>query len=152
MHVRLATGDDAAVIASHNVALAKESEGYSLDQETALEGVTMLLQQAEKGFYMVAEDGDVLIGQVMITFEWSDWRARDIWWLQSIYVKPQWRRKGVMRALISAVSRLAAKQHVPELRLYVHMDNDAAIQAYRHIQMQKLTYFVFALSVDHHHQ
>ena len=150
MHVRLATSDDAAVIASHNVALANESEGYSLDQDTALEGVTMLLQQAEKGFYMVAEDGDVLIGQVMITFEWSDWRARDIWWLQSIYVKPQWRRKGVMRALISAVSRLAAKQHVHELRLYVHMDNDAAIQAYRHMQMQKLTYFVFALPVDHH--
>ena len=147
MQVRLATEKDAAAIASHNMALAKESEGYALDADTALKGVTRLLYQPNKGFYVVAEDGDSVVGQVMVTFEWSDWRAQDIWWLQSIYVKPRWRRKGMMRALISAVSDMAMEQNVQELRLYVHKDNHSAIEAYQHMHMHKLAYYLFSLSV-----
>ena len=123
MQVRLATNEDAPAIASNNIALAKGSENISLDPETALKGVMILLNQVEKGFYLVAEKQGTIVGQVMVTFEWSDWRARDIWWLQSIYVIPQYRRQGVMRTLISAVSGMAAKQDVIELRLYVHVDN-----------------------------
>ena len=147
MQVRLATNEDAPAIASNNIALAKDSENISLDPETALKGVMILLNQAEKGFYLVAEQQGTIIGQVMVTFEWSDWRARTIWWLQSIYVTPQCRRQGVMRTLISAVSSMAAKQDVLELRLYVHMDNYSAIQAYKHITMQELSYKLFSMPV-----
>jgi len=147
MQVRLALNEDAPIIASNNIALAKESENHSLDPEIALKGVMILLNQAEKGFYLVAEQQENVVGQVMVTFEWSDWRARNIWWLQSIYVTPQYRRQGVMRTLISAVSSMAAKQDVLELKLYVHVDNHSAIKAYQHIPLQKLPYTLFGLSM-----
>jgi ribosomal protein S18 acetylase RimI-like enzyme len=148
MLVRLATDEDATAIAYHNIALAQESEGYTLTPKISLKGVMMLVQQAEKGFYLVAEDGGVVVGQLLVTFEWSDWRAQDIWWLQSIYVKPSWRRQGVMQQLIATVFAMAQKQDICELRLYVHRDNRVAIEAYKHIHMQKLPYHLFSLSVS----
>ncbi|HDS59514.1 MAG TPA: GNAT family N-acetyltransferase [Thermoplasmatales archaeon] len=149
MHIRRGTREDASCIARHNRALAAESEGYTVDAATALEGVTALLDSPEKGFYLVAEEEGQVVGQLMVTFEWSDWRARDIWWLQSVYVQPAWRRRGVMRSLFDQARRLAARHHVPALRLYVHQSNRSAIEAYRRLGMEHLPYHMFSLPVEH---
>jgi len=97
MQIRKASLDDAEKIAKNNVMLALESENMEIEYETTLEGIKTLIKNDEKGFYIVAEDGGSIIGQLMVTYEWSDWRGEDIWWLQSIYVNKEWRRKGVMR-------------------------------------------------------
>lgn len=93
MLIRFARIDDAEKIAKNNVALAIESEGAKIDYEITFEGVKEVIKDENKGFYIVAEENGEIIGQLMVTYEWSDWKAEMIWWLQSIYVKPEWRRK-----------------------------------------------------------
>lgn len=148
MHVRRATLKDAQSIARYNRELAAESEGHQVDAATALEGVTTVLRHPEKGFYLVAEEQGAVVGQLMVTFEWSDWRARDIWWLQSIYVAKGWRRRGVLRMLIDHVCHLASQHGVAVLRLYVHQSNQSAIRAYRRLGMEHLPYHMFSLPVE----
>jgi len=86
MKIRNATLEDAEPIARFNVLLAMESENEELEYPTVLKGVRTLLLDERKGFYLVAVDRDMLVGQSMVTFEWSDWRNRNVWWLQSVYV------------------------------------------------------------------
>lgn len=143
MIIRMASMDDAEKIARNNVLLALESENMRIEYETALEGVKTLIKNGEKGFYIVAEDKGI-IGQLMVTYEWSDWRGADIWWLQSIYVHKGWRKKGVMKKLVDKIKKMAEKNGVCELRLYVHEDNGNAIKAYEKIGMKKLPYYIFS--------
>lgn len=144
MQIRKASLDDAEKIAKNNVMLALESENMEIEYETTLEGIKTLIKNDEKGFYIVAEDGGSIIGQLMVTYEWSDWRGEDIWWLQSIYVNKEWRRKGVMNGLIEEVKIMAEENGIHELRLYVHKDNENAIKAYEKIGMRKLPYYIFS--------
>ena len=81
----------------------------------------------------------------MITYEWSDWRAKQIWWLQSIYVRKEWRRKGVMKAMISEIKKMALSKNVIALRLYVHKENIKAKNAYEKIGMQKAPYDIYEM-------
>jgi hypothetical protein len=95
MHIRPAEARDAQVITEFNLALAEETESLRLDPATVAAGVAALLKDPSKGLYFLAEVEGAVAGQVMITYEWSDWRNGNLWWLQSVYVKPQFRDRGV---------------------------------------------------------
>jgi GNAT superfamily N-acetyltransferase len=130
MKIRVAQLPDAKEIAQQNIAMAKESEDATIQYDIALAGVNSLLADKTKGFYLVAEERGRLIGQLMITFEWSDWRNQTIWWVQSVYVKKDWRNKGVFTKLLSTTQQLARTHNVAFLRLYVHQHNQSALQVY----------------------
>ncbi|MCD6447909.1 MAG: GNAT family N-acetyltransferase [Thermoplasmata archaeon] len=143
MLIRFARIDDAEKIAKNNVALAIESEGAKIDYEITFEGVKEVIKDENKGFYIVAEENGEIIGQLMVTYEWSDWKAEMIWWLQSIYVKPEWRRKGVMKAMLKKVLEIGRKKEVRRFRLYVHEKNDRAKTAYEKVGMKKTPYIIY---------
>jgi GNAT superfamily N-acetyltransferase len=143
MKIRNASLEDAQAIAKFNLLLADESESEELEYHTVLKGVRTLLADERKGFYLVAVDGGIVIGQLMVTFEWSDWRNRNIWWLQSVYVDRAWRKKGVFRRLFEEVWLRAAKEGVGLLRLYVHGGNRRAMKVYGRIGMEKAPYYVY---------
>ena len=144
MLIRKASLEDAEDIAKNNVKLALESENTSICYEKTLKGVRTVIEDRGKGFYLVAEEDDSIIGQLMVTYEWSDWRGAEIWWLQSIYVSEKWRRKGVMKKLLEEVKKMALENGVCELRLYVHHDNKNAIMAYEKTGMVRLPYYIFS--------
>jgi GNAT superfamily N-acetyltransferase len=141
--VRDARHEDAAIIASYNTAMAEETEGKALDPARIDPGVNAVFERPANGRYWVAEAEGRVIGQVMVTFEWSDWRNGRIWWLQSVYVHPEWRRKGVFTALYRHVESLAsASPGVIGLRLYVENENVRAQQTYEALGMVKPGYLV----------
>lgn len=142
---RPATIDDAPVIAAYNRAMARETEHKELDPDTLLAGVRAVFDQPGHGRYLVAQDaGGVVVGCLMITFEWSDWRNGRFWWIQSVYVHPEHRRRGVFRLLYQAVRELGeAEGGVCGYRLYVERDNHAAQQTYRTLGMTGTGYLLF---------
>lgn len=128
--IRPATLDDLEAIVDFNVRLAAETEDTDLDRETLRRGVRGLLEDAARGSYYVACDRGI-IGQMMHTREWSDWRNGDIWWIQSVYVHADYRRRGVCRALYAHLrARANADPRVVGLRLYVERENARAQAAY----------------------
>ena len=145
MFIRLATLDDAKNIAENNVLLANESENLEIPFETTLNGIKGVISDPGKGFYLIVEEDDIIIGQMMITFEWSDWKNKTIWWLQSVYVKENYRIKGIFKHLIKEMNNMASENNVDIIRLYVHNDNINAIQAYRHMGMKKKPYTIYQL-------
>src|SRR4051812_5558817 len=94
MHVRAAHTDDRDTLVRFNAAMALETEHKVLDPLVLAEGVAAVLVDSKRGFYLVAESDGVIAGCLMITFEWSDWRNGDWWWLQSVYIAPEYRRRG----------------------------------------------------------
>lgn len=143
--VRSARAEDAATIADFNVRLALESEGLALDPPTARAGVDALLADASKGVYLIAEINGKLVGQLMLTVEWSDWRNGPIYWLQSVYVAADARGRGVFRALWERALATARGAGARAVRLYVDEHNGAAQDVYRRIGMQDSGYRVFEL-------
>jgi GNAT superfamily N-acetyltransferase len=136
--------DDLEVIAQYNVALASETESLELDPARVRAGVEALLRDAGKGTYFVAASGDEVVGQLLITHEWSDWRNGDIWWLQSVYVREDFRRCGVFKALFDFVlARAQAAPDVCGLRLYMEDGNSRARDTYRSMGMMETHYHVF---------
>jgi GNAT superfamily N-acetyltransferase len=128
--------------------LAIETENLHLDPECLLAGVKALLSDPAKGIYFVGEIDGRIAGQVMITYEWSDWRNGNIWWLQSVYVHQDFRRQGVFRQLFEHLTLLARNQpEVCALRLYMHADNSRARHSYEILGMKATHYQVFELNV-----
>lgn len=135
---------DVETVARFNVAMAFETESLSLQEATVLRGVRALLEDPSKGLYFVAEQGDDLVGQVMVTTEWSDWRCAYWWWIQSVYVLPQHRLTGVFRRLYAAVKSVAdSRGDVHGLRLYVENENHRAQATYEALGMQRGRYVLF---------
>lgn len=131
MRLRPATPADAPVVAEFNRLLAWESERKQLDAAVLAAGVAAVLGDPAKGFYTLAEAAGEVVGQVLVTFEWSDWRNGWYWWVQSVYVRADWRGKGVFRALYQHLESAAvADPAVIGLRLYVEDDNAAAKATY----------------------
>src|SRR5260370_10626498 len=121
----------AAVIVEFNRRLAAETEGKALDPHVLERGVAAGLADPHKALYFVAEADGAVVGQLMLTKEWSDWRNGWIWWIQSVYVRDDWRRRGVFRLLYEHVHRVAvADSEVTGLRLYVEHENGAAHPTY----------------------
>lgn len=141
--IRLATADDVESLANGNVAMALETEGVALDPEIVNPGVQAVLRDGARGRYFVAESGDEVVAQLMITHEWSDWRNRDVWWIQSVYVWPEHRRKGWYRALYEHVLREAQAANAGGVRLYVDTRNTRAQQTYEALGMNGDHYRVF---------
>jgi len=130
--IRPATERDIGVIAANNAALALETEHRRLAPEVVRDGVTAALADPEKGRYFVANRAGDVVGQIMHTYEWSDWRNGCFWWIQSVYVIPPARGQGVFRRLYEHVRTLArAQPGVCGLRLYVERENSRAQQTYR---------------------
>jgi GNAT superfamily N-acetyltransferase len=141
--VRESRRGDADVIACFNAAMAEETEGKALDPGCVGPGVAALFDNPSLGQYWVAENDGQVIGQLMVTYEWSDWRNGMIWWIQSVYVRPESRRKGVFSGLYRHVESLAAAAAgVIGLRLYVEGNNVRAQQTYEALGMVKPGYLI----------
>jgi ribosomal protein S18 acetylase RimI-like enzyme len=142
--VRRATAADAPTIIEFNCRMAAETEGKTLDQALIGPGVQAALADPHKGLYFVADDAHGQIaGQMMITYEWSDWRNGWIWWIQSVYVRDDCRRQGVFRSLYQNVYRMARETPgVIGLRLYVDEENTQAQETYYRLGMVRSNYLV----------
>ena len=141
--IREARPDDAAVIAAYNAAMAEETESKTLDPACVGPGVQALFDDPSLGRYWIADADGEIVGQLMITYEWSDWRNGMIWWIQSVYVPPGRRRQGIFSALYRHAESLAsAAPGVIGLRLYVEDNNLRAQQTYQALGMVKPGYLV----------
>ena len=144
--VRNDTQDDLNTLVKYNAAMAKETEGKTLDLELLSKGVSAVLDQDSLGFYLIAEADGRSVGQLLITTEWSDWRNGYFWWIQSVYVDAEYRRQGVYRALDSHVhSEARRRQDVCGLRLYVERNNQVAQQVYSSLDMHRPHYDLFEI-------
>jgi GNAT superfamily N-acetyltransferase len=146
MLIRNAVKSDADIIAKQNILLAQESEGIILEYDTVFAGVQAMFSDKTKGFYVVAEENNKVIGQMMITYEWSDWRNTTIWWIQSVYVQKQWRKKGVFSKLFRYIQQQALHNQVQILRLYAHEHNTNAQKVYEKVGMKKQPYVFFQIN------
>lgn len=142
--VRDAVAADAEILARFNLQMAEETEGRQLNPAVLAHGVCGPLNDRTRGFYLVAEMSGQVAGCLMVTTEWSDWRNGEFWWIQSVYVSPEFRRQGVFRALCEEVGkRAAAAQHVRALRLYVDRHNAVAQATYRRFGFAETDYLIF---------
>lgn len=147
--IRRAEPNDTVVVAEFNRLLAWESEHKALDPAVLGRGVARLLADPARGFYLVAEADGQVVGQLMATFEWSDWRDGWFWWVQSVYVRDAYRRRGVFRALFGELVRRArAAGDVIGLRLYVERDNHRAQATYSEIGLKDAGYLVRETLLD----
>ncbi len=142
--LRAATTADISAITEFNVAMAAEAEGVRLDPQTARQGVEQAIVHPGHARYFVAEQDSRVVGQLMLTYEWSDWRAKMFWWVQSVYVHPEFRGRGVFSRLYQHVESLARRDPgVCGIRLYVHHGNHRAMAAYEKLGMTPAEYRVY---------
>jgi GNAT superfamily N-acetyltransferase len=147
--IRPAAVSDAVIIAEFNALMAKETEDIDLDRERLQKGIISLLTDTSKGIYYLAVMGDNVIGQLMITYEWSDWRNATFWWIQSVYVLPEYRKNGVFRKLYQYIESLArTRGDVCGLRLYVDTSNKRAQQTYETIGLNRSHYQMMDMDFD----
>lgn len=144
--VRRATEADLNTVVAFNAAMAKETENKTLNMELLSKGVSAVLGQNGLGFYLMAEVDGRTVGQLLITTEWSDWRNGYFWWIQSVYVDAEYRRRGVYRVLDSHVHAEARRRgNVCGLRLYVDRNNQVAQQVYSSLDMHRSHYDLFEI-------
>jgi GNAT superfamily N-acetyltransferase len=141
--VRPAKRDDIDVLVAFNAAMALETEGKRLDPLRLRAGVTAVFEDPRRGFYRIAEIDGEAVGGLLVTFEWSDWRNADFWWIQSVYVRPESRGRGVFGALYRAIAAEARQAGACGLRLYVERDNARAQASYRRLGMDGTHYLMF---------
>ncbi len=142
--IRPATLADLDVLVQFSGAMAKETEGRTLDLDRLRQGTRAVLESSGHGRYLVAEKDGTVVGQLLITYEWSDWRNGVFWWIQSVYVAPSVRRGGIYRTMHMHVEREArARGDVCGVRLYVEKENAAAQAAYARLGMKPTGYCVY---------
>ena len=148
LQIREAVDGDLDTLVAYNLAMADETERLKLEPDTLRRGIAEVLRDRHKGFYLVADQGGRVVGQLMVTFEWSDWRNGDWWWFQSVYVAPDARRQGVFRALYEAVRARSQAASARGLRLYVEKDNRGAQATYTALGMREGHYRLFELGQE----
>jgi GNAT superfamily N-acetyltransferase len=141
--VRPATLADLDTLVDGNAAMALETEQLQLDRDTLRRGVEAVLTGAAPGRFSVAEHEGRIVGQLLITYEWSDWRNRPVWWIQSVHVAADARRLGVFRALFAYTREAAQAAGAGGLRLYVDTTNVRAQAVYSALGMNGGHYQVF---------
>ncbi|MFO0774979.1 MAG: N-acetyltransferase [Nitrospiraceae bacterium] len=146
--IRPATEADIPALVSQSAAMAEETEGRTLDRARLEAGTRMIVTRPEHGCFWVAElatgGATHIVGQLMLTYEWSDWRNGQFWWIQSVYVAPAFRRQGVFRRLHAAVmQRAKSAGTVCGVRLYVERENRVAQSVYRRIGLRSVSYDVY---------
>jgi len=144
MIIRRALSQDIAELADFNIKMAHETEGVELIPEVITAGVKTMIDNSQMGFYLVVELDNGIQASLMITTEWSDWRNGIFWWIQSVYVRPDYRRQGLYRELYLRVKELAEQEPaVCGFRLYVERDNIAAQKTYESLGMSETEYKLF---------
>ena len=144
VEIREARLGDAPVIVDFQIRMARSTEDLELDFDTVTRGVAAVFADPAKGTYWVAESEDRVIGSLLTTFEWSDWRNGTVLWIQSVYVLPEWRRRGVYKSLYEHLKRQVEKSPgLRGLRLYVDQRNTAAQQVYERLGMTKEHYQMY---------
>ncbi len=142
--IRVATEADVETVVANNAAMALETEGRELDRETLRSGVHRVLSDPTRGVYYLAEVDGRVVGQLLITREWSDWRDAWFWWIQSVFVAPEARRTGVYRVLHGHVVAEARRAgDVCGIRLYAEQENTRAQQVYERMGMQRSAYVMY---------
>lgn len=135
--------DDIESIVQFQAKMAMESEGTTLDLEKVTNGVTAAMNDESKGIYWVAKVNGKAIGSLMVTREWSDWNNEWYWWIQSVYVLPDYRKHGVYKAMYSTLKEVAKENKVSQIRLYVDKTNDPAQQVYQRLGMHESHYLMY---------
>ena len=144
MNIRIAGSQDAASLVDFNQAMALETEGMHLDHEVLRSGVEAVFGDEKKGFYVVAEQDGRIVGGLMVTFEWSDWRNSWFWWIQSVYILPAARGQRIYSKLHEFVRERARRQKdVCGIRLYVETENAHAQRVYEKVGMQPSHYLMY---------
>ncbi|HQU86914.1 MAG TPA: GNAT family N-acetyltransferase [Pyrinomonadaceae bacterium] len=144
MNIRLATAADAKNLVEFNQAMALETEGKRLDSDILTNGVGSVFQDEKKGFYVVAEENGTICGGLMVTFEWSDWRNSWFWWIQSVYILPEFRGRSIYRSMYEFVKEKAvAEKNVCGFRLYVEKENGTAQKVYEKLGMESSHYLMY---------
>lgn len=146
--VRDASVEDVDRFVAWNAAMALETEQKKLDRAVLERGVRAVFAEPRRGRYLVAEIDAKPVGGLMLTYEWSDWRNGDFWWIQSVYVIPAARRQGVYRALYAEVEARAMASAAVGIRLYVEGDNRAAQATYRGLGMHECAYRMYQASLQ----
>lgn len=123
--------------------MAMESEGYTLDKEKVTKGVSAAMLDESKGIYWVAKYEGRTIGSLMLTREWSDWNNEWYWWIQSVYVIPEFRRQGVYKAMYQKVKDAAKDNNISQIRLYVDKTNHSAQSVYQRLGMHESHYLMY---------
>ena len=144
LSVRMGQDKDADSLVRFNMALTWETERKQLSLPLVNKGVQTLLKNPQYGFYVVAEKSSEIIGAFMVTFEWSDWRCGLFWWIQSVYVKPEFRQRGVFRRLYEYLKDKASREsNVCGFRLYVQQSNRTALSTYGKVGIKETPYKVY---------
>ncbi len=144
MLVRKAKSEDLNSILEFQLAMANETEGIELEKNTVKKGVAAVLEDSAKGYYYVAENGNKVIASLLTTFEWSDWRNGTVLWIQSVYVVPEFRRKGVYSKLYEHIKNLVLNDSsLKGIRLYADVSNKAAHKTYQKLEMTPDHYLTF---------
>ncbi len=144
MNIRTANFEDVGSLVEFNQAMALETEGKRLETSVLQSGVEAVLNNEKKGFYVVAEDENKIIGGLMVTFEWSDWRNSWFWWIQSVYILPEARGRKIYSRLYDFVKEKAVKRDdVCGFRLYVEKENVNAQKVYEKVGMEVSHYLMY---------
>lgn len=143
--IRPAIASDVPQLVAWNAEMAQETEGKALDRAVLARGVAAVLDDPRRGFYLIAEEAGTPQGGLLVTREWSDWRNGDFWWLQSVYVQPEARGRGVFGALFAAVEARARAAGAVGLRLYVERDNARAQRVYAARGMRPTAYHLYEI-------
>lgn len=142
--IRIATAEDAGSLVRFNQAMALETEGKELSFDTISNGVASVFSDNKKGFYVVAEQNEVIVGGLMVTYEWSDWRNKWFWWIQSVYILPEGRGQKLYSRMYEFVKQKAADAgNVCGFRLYVENDNYHAQKVYEKLGMESSHYLMY---------
>ena len=144
MKIRKADENDFEIIAEYNYYLAYETEDKKLDKDILIKGVKRILSDETKGIYHVCEVDGKVVGQIMYTYEWSDWRNGTFIWVQSVYVHKDYRGKGIFKALYNKVKEICdSSNEYVGVRLYVERENYNAQKTYQKIGMSECNYYMY---------
>ena len=145
--VRRAEPADLTSLTSFTVREAREAEDRALERERVQEGIRRALEDDSIARYWVVVKGDSVVGSLSVVREWSDWKAGFYWWLQSVFILPEYRGRGLMTRLVDTVLEAARQEAVPEIRLYVHSNNQRAVRAYRKSGFSDTSYRIMRMKI-----
>ena len=141
--IRKAKPEDAAVIIDFQQKMAWETEQMTLEPEIVTKGVNAVFENHSADSTRLRKIMVMIIASLLITYEWSDWRNTNVWWFQSVYVLPEYRRKGIFRTMYTHIRNEADKQGVAGLRLYVETNNSRAQKTYEALGMNSEHYTMY---------
>ncbi len=144
MNIRLGERRDIEALVGFNQAMALETEGKTLEALVLRPGVAAVFDDVNKGFYVVTDADGTIAAGLLVTFEWSDWRNKWFWWIQSVYVRPDHRGQSIYGRMYEFVKSLADERgNVCGFRLYVERDNERAQTVYEKLGMHRSHYLAY---------